>query len=158
MFRFGWRWRKREQDIQGIKLDIEKEERETLHRFSIATYDIIQAIIKNVRENWSVESPSQPYQPPAKDTGNLDTSSYVLNRDATGRFASRDNSTASTLIWDATRGNSYHGRGDYAAAQEFGSVNQEPRPFLAPAMDWATVRYKGLLLRTINARNRGSSY
>lgn len=87
-----------------------------------------ESIVNRVRYNWSASSPSNPGEPPAVVTGNLDSSIKADNagRNALGQLT-RSNEAIAWYI---------RIKAEYAAALEFGdsSKNLAPRPFLAPAV------------------------
>lgn len=84
------------------------------------------SIIADIKQHWSEESPSDPYNAPAKVTGNLEKSIRLIRRGSNGRFASILNAKYWTIRISA----------DYAAALEFGYAPRHllPRPYFQPAM------------------------
>lgn len=128
--------------LYGLKASFTKREQDTVRRIQKTTRELSEEIVSHVRGHWSGKSPASAGRPPAVVSGNLDSSSYILDRDATGRFTSSKNAVASTVIWDARRGDNYHGRGEYAAVQEYGLDGlKAPHPFLQPAIDAVSSMY-----------------
>jgi len=86
------------------------------------------SIINRIRYNWSASVPSNPGEPPAVVTGNLDGS---VTKDSTGRDSLGQFSKGSDIVQWYIRVTA-----DYANALEYGdsSKNLAPRPFVAPAL------------------------
>lgn len=94
-------------------------------------------MINHMKTHWSRNSPSSPYNPPAKVTGELSRSIKKEQARSSGRFTSAFNVNVTAV---------------YAAAQEFGYSprNLKPRPYFFNAFN-ATEQYfvnriKGLFL------------
>ena len=93
---------------------------------------IAQAIIDEVRGNWTKHSPSPAGEPPAKDTGAYDESLASSNavrqgRDEWGRFTSVYLANFNTDEAERPR--------QYARALEEGTPHMEARPHIAPAIE-----------------------
>ncbi len=102
--------------------------------------EIADSIIRDVRANWTPESPSVRGQPPAVVTGRLDRSlkNTSSNRDFAGRFISRMGGKYYRLI---------------EVEAPYSGVLENPaglnRPFLAPAVERAQDRFPGLMAKVI---------
>jgi hypothetical protein len=105
-------------------------EREAQERTQKGVMAAAEALVADIRNNWSHESPSIPGNAPAIKTGNLDTSfSVEQGRDELGRFAS-----SAVVKIDTENGSDPQNRGQYAAELE-DSMN---RPFVRPAIERAS--------------------
>lgn len=91
------------------------------------------ALVDDIRRNWSPSAPSSPGKPPAVVTGNLDSSVQAKKqgRDELGRFASRENASVWFVSVDTEEGSNPNDRGQYAAVLEYGM----DREFVAPAIE-----------------------
>lgn len=143
MFSFGWRYKgEPDKRLYGLKASISRHEADALRSIGETNAEVIRTIVSNIRANWSASSPAEGGEPPAKQTGNLDGSIFIYDRDLSGRFATVSNSRSSSLIIDTRRGPHYHGRGEYAAVQEYGLDGlKSAHPFLRPAMEDAGNTY-----------------
>lgn len=90
------------------------------------TREVLEGIGQDIKDNWSPESPSDPYTPPAVVSGYLDNSVKMERRDAAGRFASFGKAVTWLLRIEA----------DYGIALEFGQPERGliERPFFMPAV------------------------
>ena len=92
------------------------------------SYDAADFILDYIKAHWSAYSPSKPYRPPAKLTGELEESLRVRRRGGLGRWIGRG---GNVTAYEITAG------AEYAAALEFGKVNAPNtiirRPFMRPA-------------------------
>lgn len=91
------------------------------------------ALVSDIRSNWSATSPSADGEAPAIQTGNLDSSVKVdpQMRDTSGRFSS--DAHVLFVRVDTSEGDDPQGRGNYAPALE--DPNYLNRPFIQPAID-----------------------
>lgn len=123
--------------LYGLKAAMTKREAVTLAKMQVLSREYAEQVVSTVRNNWSPTSPADRGEPPAVDTGNLDHSSVILDRDMSGRFTSAENAKMSTIIWDTRRGPAQHGNGaEYSAVQEYGLDSlKSAHPFLAPAIE-----------------------
>lgn len=129
------------------------------------TQKIGNDLIELIRKNWSSSSPSSAGQPPAKVTGNLDSSLKMdsTGRDASGRFANSKNAKYAFIRVDTANGDfddpngrSPADRGNYAQSLEYGQAGHHaPRPFLEPAMAVIATSFGREAKRVLNAGFRG---
>lgn len=147
MFNFGFRYNgEPDENLYGLKLSLTAREARTLDKIAVASRDASQAIIDYIDNNWSDDTPADAGEPPGVRSGNLASSGILLERDYTGRFTSEQNSKMFTILWDTRKGNAYHGRGEYAAVQEFGLDGlKSEHPFMRPAVEHESKRYKARL-------------
>lgn len=123
--------------LYGLKAAITRRELATLEKMQKTSREYAEKVVATVRANWSDSSPASKGQPPAVDSGNLDQSSVILDRDMSGRFTSAENAKMSTIIWDTRKGSAQHGNGaEYSAVQEYGLDSlKSAHPFLQPAIN-----------------------
>lgn len=116
-----------------LKISIRKDlsnlnllERVVDHNTQVTTRNLAEMLVDDVNANWSGESPSLPYDPPAVVSGELSNSIEIESqgRDLLGRFTGKDGAIQIVRI-----------RADYGQIQEFGSRKQLPRPFMRPAIE-----------------------
>lgn len=122
-----------ERDIEGNTLD--------------ALQEAAEALVTDIRANWSDTSPSTPGNPPAIKTGNLD-GSVKANRQGRGeggRFASSKNVKYWYVTIDTSEGPDPRNRGQYAGILE----DSRDRPFVAPALARLSGVYTGFFKRII---------
>jgi hypothetical protein len=102
-------------------------------RLESSVREAAEALAADIRSNWSASSPSSPGNPPAIDTGNLDSAvrAEPTGRDVLGRFAR----TSDAAVWfvriATSEGDDPRNRGEYGTILEYG-LN---RPFVEPAVD-----------------------
>lgn len=91
--------------------------------------DVAEETVDDINANWSANSPSDPFNPPAVVTGALKRSIRIERRSARGRFAKKADAVHYAIMV----------RSKYGAALEFGydPNNLLPRPYLLPAVDRA---------------------
>ena len=105
-------------------------EREFPNRIDASLHSAAEALVLDIRSNWSPTSPSDPGSPPAILTGNMDSAvkAESQGRDDRGRFQGPD-----AKVWYVTiktsQGENPLGRGEYAAEVD------QTRPFIEPALD-----------------------
>lgn len=152
LFSFGFRYKgKPDKGLYGLQASVDQRERQSIRGLEAMTRETSQLVVDIARSNWSVGSPADADKPPSIESGNLDSAARIYERDLSGRFSSSANSKATTIIWDATKGQHYHGRGEYAAVQEYGLDGLlAPHPFLGPALDEIE---NGFLARVRKAMN-----
>lgn len=116
---------------------LDQLERELPRRVEASVKEAAEALKADIRSSWSSTSPSRPGNPPAMDTGNLDSAIFVdtAGRDASGRFASDADAVRAFVRIDTTQGSSYHGRGAYEGYLEDGTPRMAARPFVQPAVE-----------------------
>lgn len=105
------------------------ESRAFLNDVGNVTQNAANDTVAHIRSSWSGSSPSDPGNPPAVVTGELDRSIKVIEgRNELGQFANQMSAVSYTIIVES----------DYGAALEFGdpSKNLLPRPFMQPAIFW----------------------
>lgn len=92
------------------------------------------ALVADIKSNWSATSPSTWGEAPAKDTKNLDSSIKVdeQKRDTSGRFSA--DAHVLFVRMDTSQGDNPNGRGNYAQALEDPDYIYN-RPFIQPAID-----------------------
>jgi hypothetical protein len=112
----------------------------------------------DIRTHWSMKKPSDAGNPPAMDTGNLDSAvrAEPQGRDLGGRFGTDTDSMAWYVRVDTANGEhpeNWYGtdRGGYGQALENGvpSRNLKPRPFMKPAIDRLRQTFPEMALREI---------
>ena len=103
------------------------------------------ALVSDIRSNWSPSAPSQVGTAPAIVTGNLDSSIKVddQKRDRSGRF-SKD-AIVKFVRMDTSTGDNPNGRGNYGAVLE----ENLDRPFIQPAIDRMQGQYESILKRYV---------
>lgn len=92
-----------------------------------------EALVADIRSNWSSSSPSAKGNAPAVVTGNLDSSVQLdeQKRDTSGRFSA--DAHVMFVRVDTSMGDNPMDRGNYAPAlEDEGFLN---RPFIQPAID-----------------------
>lgn len=113
-----------------VRLDMSKGdayEKKVVNGLELTTNDLADAIIEDIRNNWSPESPSAWGMAPAKVTGNLDRSLLkTQGRAASGRFAAPGDAVSITIRSDAP----------YSGILE--SEDGLNRPFFEPAFERAS--------------------
>jgi len=136
LFSFGWRYEGTpKKDLYGLQALIDKRAARDVEALGGLTRETCQLVVDIARSSWSVDSPASAGDPPGINSGNLDSAARVYERDLSGRFSGRGEAKVSSIIWDTTKGSSYHGRGEYAAVQEYGLDGlNSAHPFLAPAI------------------------
>lgn len=136
MYKFKWRGEtnpKKWSGLNSLESSVEKGSTEFVMRAG-------EWLVNDIRKNWSPASPSDPGDPPAKDSGNLDSAiaSAMDNgfyRGDGGKFASKGSAKTFTFRFAAAEGANYHGRGEYIQALEKGREGAVERPFVEPALD-----------------------
>jgi hypothetical protein len=103
-----------------------------------------EALQKYIKEHWS-PAPSAAGEPPAVQTGNLDSSILVddQKRDTSGRFST--DAIVMFLRADTTEGTNPMGRGNYTQAVQ----EQFDRPFIDPAIEAVQPLFAQILKRSI---------
>lgn len=118
----------------SLIVDIQKDAEDYL-RYRTKTLAIW--LYEEVRANWSITKPSNPFRPPAIDTGAFDASiNYHQNRTSAGRFAS-----GFSVVFNTDK--SPDGE-QYAQALEFGTIKADPRPYLEPALESLEREFRGV--------------
>jgi len=121
-----------------------------------------ERLVEYIRESWSKNSPSSAGNPPAIESGNLDSSIQMesTGRDASGRFANSDNLKVVFVRADTTKGTITDASGrdpndkpNWAQSQELGQAGHHlPRPFMAPALEKIALEFGREAKLNIHAR------
>ena len=120
---------KGEDKLRRSVMRVERKVIETSDDFAVAAAETLK---NTIRKNWSSTSPSSKGSPPAKVTGNLDSSIFIegQSRSAGGQFAGSKGAYRYIVI-DTSKGSEPLGRGNYSDILE----NELERPFLQSAID-----------------------
>lgn len=123
-------------------------ERDLLRDVSLGVEDAAQALVSQIRGNWSSSSPSSRGEPPAIVTGNLDSSVVVdeKGRDEKGRFTSPTDTVVKFVRVDTSEGDNPGDRGNYGPVLE-GPLERE---FIEPAIKVVAPMYGALMKRRVN--------
>lgn len=113
-----------------------------------AVEEACQALVRDIRSNWSLSSPSRRGEAPAVVTGNLDSSVVVdeNGRDLLGRFAGKDSVVMFVRV-DTSEGANPGDRGNYAPALE--DEDYLDRPFINPAIERVGGEYPAIFKRIV---------
>lgn len=96
-----------------------------------ATYETGIATLEDIQASWSSNSPSNPNEPPAVDTGELSSSGTIEDKSA---------GVKSIYVVGFSA--------KYAFALEYGKPNLAPRPYIKPAL----LRNQKLFMKTMKMR------
>lgn len=116
--------------------ELQRLERRSPEFAEATAENMAEELIQYIKDSWSPVSPSSPFDPPAKVTGELERNLRYGTRGPGGRFASGENAVAFSVYNDI----------EYAAALEFGHMRNsgkwvEPRPYFQPAIEWLRATY-----------------
>lgn len=123
-------------------------ERDLLRDVGFGVQDGANALVTQIRANWSLHAPSAVGSPPAIVTGNLDSSVKVdpQGRDEIGKFTDRQNTAVMFVRIDTSEGSNPQGRGNYAHILE----ETLDRPFIDPAIEQVARMYGMIMKKRIS--------
>lgn len=112
------------------------------------TKDAADWVYNYIQDHWSASSPSSPYNPPARITGDLSSRLYTQRRSG-GRFALRGGDITEWAVGADI---------EYAAALEFGKTNAPNtiirRPFMRPAVEALRRKFAPMFAAIIDPRTK----
>lgn len=132
------RWHLRS-DLSGM----DRADRKIMNGAREGSRTVAQAIVTDIRGSWSSSSPSDPGGPPAKVSGDLDSTVRASQQDERGRFASAENA----VIWSVAAGDPNRRTGTHPDGVNYARILEEDmnRPFMLPAIERAA-NYFGLMM------------
>jgi hypothetical protein len=118
----------------GARLDtreLDRIRRQSPTKAAAVVQQIAQDVEREVKTNWSPDSPSPEGGPPGVDTSTLTNS------------VAADQLAGNMLVWIVQIGASY------GADLEFGTARMAARPFFVPAIERGAARLPSALLREV---------